>query len=400
MPSEDPADATASGWDVYAIAVSDDPHGQWRRLREAEPVLDAGDGVYFVTRWDLVDAVLRDPRHRAGAGVSASFGATGGLAFDVMRAWLMSLDGPEQTRARGLVRREFTPRQVERLRPGVARVADELCAKLEATASGGSIDLIESLAFALPSEVTRSLFGIDGEDWREVERILRSAGDGPDAGIAMIEALARYFDARVRADACPPGLLAQLQRPDERLGELSPLEVVANAVLLVTAAIDTTAGLIGNAALCLLERPELLRRIRAAPSLVAAAIEETLRFEPPALSCSRRAGVPCELAGVAIAPDSQLLLGLAAANRDPARHPDPDRFDLERDHTGLLSFGGGRHFCLGAALARLEARVAIERLLVRSPVELELVEPPRWQRRNPTVRSLERLPVRLRMRGA
>jgi cytochrome P450 len=362
MPSEDPADATASGWDVYAIAVSDDPHGQWRRLREAEPVLDAGDGVYFVTRWDLVDAVLRDPRHRAGAGVSASFGATGGLAFDVMRAWLMSLDGPEQTRARGLVRREFTPRQVERLRPGVARVADELCAKLEATASGGSIDLIESLAFALPSEVTRSLFGIDGEDWREVERILRSAGDGPDAGIAMIEALARYFDARVRADACPPGLLAQLQRPDER--------------------------------------PELLRRIRAAPSLVAAAIEETLRFEPPALSCSRRAGVPCELAGVAIAPDSQLLLGLAAANRDPARHPDPDRFDLERDHTGLLSFGGGRHFCLGAALARLEARVAIERLLVRSPVELELVEPPRWQRRNPTVRSLERLPVRLRMRGA
>ena len=106
----------AATWDIYSIALEDDPHSRWRALRESSPVLDTGGGVFFITRWDLVDACLRDPRHGAGAGVAASFGAESGLVFDVMRSWLMSLDGPPQQRARDLVRREFTPRQIEGLR--------------------------------------------------------------------------------------------------------------------------------------------------------------------------------------------------------------------------------------------------------------------------------------------
>ena len=181
--------------------------------------------------------------------------------------------------------------------------------------------------------------------------------------------------------------------PDPELGALTPLEVVANAVLLVTAAIDTTSGLIGNALRCLIERPALLARIRREPGRIAAAIEETLRFEPPALSCSRSAGAPLELAGVTIPAGSQLLLGLGAAQRDPARFAEPDRFDPDREPGGLLAFGGGRHFCLGAALARMEAQIVVERLLVGSRFDWALAGAPRWQKRNPTVRAHESLPL-------
>lgn len=404
-----PTAARARGWDVYAIALEDDPHPRWGALREREPVFDAGGGVYFVTRWALVDEILRDPRHRAGIGVAASFGAETGLVHDVMRAWLMSLDGAPQQRARDLVRREFTPRKIEGLRPLIAQIADRLVAQIEAAPPESTIDLVPTLAFALPSEVIRSLFGIPVDEWKNgIEAAILSAGSGPNDGITMIEGLARDFDARLRSGRIPDGLLARLCQPDPELGALSPLEVVANAVLLVTAAIDTTAGLIGNAIACLLERPALLERVRREPARVAAVVEETLRFEPSALSCSRTAGVDLELEGVAIPAGSQLLLGLGAANRDPRRFGDPDRFDVDRDLSGLVSFGGGRHFCLGAALARLEARVALERLLVDGTFDYtiggavgggpESASGPRWQKRNPTIRAHESLPVVLRPR--
>lgn len=394
QPGFTAAAASARGWDVYAIALEDDPHPHWRRLRETTPVLETGGGVYFVTRWDLVDAILRDPRHRAGAGVAASFGAETGLVFDVMRAWLMSLDGPPQQRARDLVRREFTPRKIEAMRPLVRSATERLVESIERDLAAGPVDLVPALAFALPSEVIRTLFGFSEAEWRsEIEPIVRNVDPSPRGGIAMIEGLARAFDARLRSGRVPSGLLEQLCRPDPELGALSTLEVVANSVLLVTAAIDTTAGLIGNTIACLLERPDVLARVRERPELVAAAIEETLRFEPSALSCSRTAGYDLELAGVPIAEGSQLLLSIGAANRDPQRFPDPDRFDLARDAAGLVSFGGGRHFCLGAALARMEAQVAVERLLARGDLDLSLASGVRWQKRNPTIRAHEALPV-------
>lgn len=392
--------AGTGGWDLYSIALGDDPHAQWRTIREETPVLDAGEGVFFVTRWDLVDQVLRDARHGAGSGVSASFGASGGLAFEAMRVWLMSLDGPDQTRARGLVRREFSPRRIEALRPLITQTTDRLISLVEEAPVETPVDLIERLAFALPSEIIRSLFGLPEDEWREeIESVIKGVDDSPGASIQMIEGLAQTFMDRITHGRVPAGLLAQLQVPDPELGALSPLEVVANAVLLVTAAIDTTAGLIGNLAHCVLERPALLDRLRKDPALVPAVVEETLRFEPPALSCSRRAGEDFELAGLRVPAGSQLLLGLAAANRDPSRYADPDRFDPDRDFQGLLSFGGGRHFCLGAALARLEAQIVAERLFLSSRFDFASIEKPRWQKKNPTVRALERFPVHARRRA-
>ncbi len=395
----------APGLNPFEIALAPNPHALWHEIRESHPVWAIGDGGYFITSWEAVDHVLRDARHGAGTGVADSFGTASdsetALAQDVMRVWLMSLDGPDQTRARGLVRREFTPRRVDAMGEQIRRVSDRLVDRIAATPADDSVDLIDRLAFALPNEVIRSLFGFPRKDWeREIEAVIRSVDDSPGASVAMIEGLARAFSRRVQADELPDGLLSQLARGDAELGALSPLEVVANAVLLVTAAIDTTAGLIGNAIHCALERPAVLADVRRRPERIANLVEETLRFEPPALSCSRRAGVDFRLGGVDIPAGAQLLLGLAAANRDPARFAEPDRFRLDRDHSSLLSFGGGRHFCLGAALARLEARIVLERLLVDTEIDFERLEAPHWQRKNPTVRALTRLPVRVVPRRA
>ncbi|MGE4650532.1 MAG: cytochrome P450 [Myxococcota bacterium] len=388
------------GWDIYQIALQDDPYSSWQRIREDSPVLSKGDGVFFVSRWDLVDTVLRDPRHLAGTGVSASFGASEGLAADAMRAWLMSIDGAEQTRARGLVRRSFTPRQTAELENFVRSTARALISELTGLAQESSADLVSGLAFPLPSSVIRSLFGVDRDEWHEeVEAVLRAPQRAEDGGIGMIEALAQYFERRLSRDEIPSGLLSQLRRSDPEFGELTSLEVIANAVLLVTAAIDTTAGLIGNCLRCVIDRPSLQAHLRRETGSIGDAVEETLRFEPPALSCSRTAGFTLELAGVTVPAGSALLLGIGAANRDPGRYPDPDHFSLDRDRSNLLSFGGGRHFCLGATLARMEARVALEQFLEASPLPWEAVEAPQWQAQNPTIRAQERLLVRSREEG-
>lgn len=407
--------ATASGWNIYEIAYATDPHAEWRAIREQTPVLDLGaasergeeGSLYFVSSWAGVEEILRDARHGAGVGVSASFGEQSGLAVEAMQAWLMAIDGAEQTRARGLVRRGFTPARIEDLRPLITETTDRLVSALERDASAAPVDLIERLAFALPSEVIRHLFGFSREAWdAEVISVLKAVDDSPGASFAMIEGLAQAFDRRLARsergaeDAVPDGLLADLRIPDPELGALSRLEVVANAVLLVTAAIDTTAGLIGNLVHCVLARPEIATQFRADRALASPIVEETLRFEPPALSCSRRAGADFEIEGISIPAGSHLLLGLAAASRDPARHPRPDQFALDRDFRGGLAFGGGRHVCLGATLARLEARVVAERLFVDSGFDFEAIEAPVWQQSNPTVRALERLPLRARPRSA
>jgi cytochrome P450 len=387
------------GWDIYEIALRDDPHAALRELREADPVHDAGNGVFLVTRHADVLRVLRDPALRAGSGVTESFGASSGLLHDVMQSWLMALDGPEHLRARGLVSREFTPRRVAALAPEVesmaARLVDAFASEAE-SASGA--DLVRGLALALPSEVIRHLFRIAPEEWSErVEPIFRPGGAGL-AGGAVLEELAKVFQEKIeRPERLPSdGLLALLRVADPQVGSLSDLEVVANCVLLVTAAIDTTTGLIANAVLCLLRHPNALAEVLARPERLESAVEETLRYEPSALSASRYAPEPVEVGGRSLAAGSHLLCSLAAANRDPRRYERPDMFALDRPDREHLGFGGGRHVCVGAPLARLEARAALSALFRRLP-RLELAEEPvAFRKDNPTVRAPLRLALRAR----
>ena len=392
------------GWDVYRIAALDDPYPVWAAIREESPVLDAGGGVFFVSAFELANEALRHPAVRAGSGVAESFGATEGPVYDVATSWLMSLDGEEHQRARGLVRREFTSKRVEALRPFIDAAADRLAREFATACGEQPSDLVPALAFALPSEVIRSLFAIDADEWqRDVVPLIAPTGepatdptraDAPAPG-AAVAALAEYFRRRIERGGDAGGLLAQLRVADPESGRLSDRAVIANAVLLVTAAIDTTTGLVANTVACLLSHPDQLARVRAHPELVVGVVEETLRFEPPALSCSRTTVEPITLGGVAIPAGSHLLVCIGAANRDPRRFPDPDRFDVERPverGAETLSFGGGRHFCLGAALARLEAQVAVRALLEHAP-DIALHEPIAWRKDSPTVRAPAHLVV-------
>jgi cytochrome P450 len=246
------------------------------------------------------------------------------------------------------------------------------------------------------------LFRIDPAEWSErVEPLFRPAAGAELRQGGAIQGLAEYFDELVRApdDLDPKSLLALLAVPDEEDGELTDLEVVANCVLLVTAGIDTTTALISNTLLCLLQNPEQLELVRADPeALIPAAIEETLRFEPPALSASRQVDEKLSLGGREIPAGSQILVSIAAANRDPHCYRDPDRFDVTRSGPESLTFGGGRHFCLGASLARLEARAVFEALL-ESGCALEL-DSFAWRKDNPTVRGPSELRVRALPRKA
>jgi cytochrome P450 len=398
VPGSEPRPELQRGWDIYEIALRDDPHAALRELRESDPVHDAGNGVFLVTRHADVQRVLRDPALRAGSGVSESFGAASGLLRDVMQSWLMALDGPEHGRARGLVSREFTPRRVAALEPAVAEIAERLVEALAREATGASgADLVRGLALALPSEVIRYLFRIGADEWDERALPLFLPGGGGPGGGAVLEGLAKYFQEKIsRPGQLPPdGLLALLRVADPEAGALSDLEVVANCVLLVTAAIDTTTGLVANAVLCLLRHRVALEAVLARPALVEAAVEETLRYEPSALSASRYAPAPVEVGGRTLAAGSHLLCSIAAANRDPRRYERPDDFDLAREEREHLAFGGGRHVCLGAPLARRAARAALAALLRRLP-RLELAEEAvAFRKDNPTVRA----PVRLRVRA-
>jgi cytochrome P450 len=398
MPTQAvPPPARTRGWDVYEIALRDDPHAALRELRESDPVHDAGGGVFFLTRHEDVLRVFRDPLLHAGIGVSESFGAASGLLHDVMAGWLMSLDGPEHQRSRGLVSREFTPRRVAALEPAIDAIAAELVEQLaRGAAEPDGADLVQGLAFALPSQVIRHLFRIEPAEWAErVEPLFRPGGPGFAGGAALL-GLAEYFEAKLaRPERLPPdGLLALLRVADAEAGALSELKVVANCVLLVTAAIDTTTGLLANAVLCLLRHPEALARAAAEPAFLEAAIEETLRFEPSALSGSRFATAPVEVGGRRLPAGSHLLCSIAAANRDPRRFADPDRFDPARGAIEHVTFGGGRHVCLGAPLARLEARRTLGALLARLPGLALAEERVEWRKDNPTVRAPARLRVR------
>jgi cytochrome P450 len=387
----------ASGWDIYELHRRADLHAALAKLREEAAVHALAGGVFVVTRFAEAERALRAPELQAGSGVVESFGARTGFLHDVMTHWLMAQDGALHERARGLVRREFTPRRVEALRPFIAHTAERLAREVAHDAAHGRVDLVARFAFALPSEVIREQFRIAPDEWRErVEPLFAPGGASAPAG-GFLEALAHYFfeqNARA-ASAHPESLLVRLRAPDRELGALSELEIVANAVLLVSAAIDTTTGLIANALLCLHRFPGQLARVRADAALLADAVEETLRFEPPALSCSRFAARECELGGVAIPEGANVLISIAAASRDPARFASPDDFELARPAERTLAFGGGRHVCLGAALARMEAELAVGALLRAAP-RLALDCDVAWRTDSPTVRAPRALYASLR----
>jgi cytochrome P450 len=383
-----------------------DPYPVYHRLRAEDPVHHHPLGFYVLTRYEDVAAFLRDARF-GKSGYQALFEARFGGGPDA--SWLalsmLFRDPPDHTRLRALVGKAFTPRVVETLRPRVQAVVDQL---LDRVAGAGCMDVIEDLAYPLPVTVISELLGVpvgaadQVKAWsRDVARALDAialpvAPEVLEAGRRATRGMVDHFGRLAGERRRRPGadLLSGLVEAEEAGDRLTERELLATCVLLYVAGHETTVNLIGNGLLALLSHPGEWERLRAEPALLPGAVEELLRYDGPVQRTGRTAASDVEIGGVPI-PAGTLVLGmLGAANRDPAQFEEPDRLDVTREEPRHLAFGAGIHYCLGAALARLEAQVAIGTLAGRFPDIHLAAERPAW-RPSSTLRGLESLPVRM-----
>jgi len=379
-------------------ALADDPYPTMNRLREEAPVHKTPLGYYRIFRHADVTRVLRELR----VGVRTTDGVLPGVDESVMpRRFMLMQDPPNHTRLRRLVSRAFTPPAIERMRPHVQQLVDQM---LDAAVAKGTLDVVADLARPLPSTIICQMLGVPladrpkFTDWTaHVTHLLvpqtMSEQTRTRAGAAA-SGLIQYMNALIAERRKAPGqdMLSVLIRAEEDGDKLSHEELITQSVGLLVAGFETTIGLIGNGVRQLILHPSELAKLRADPALVASAVEECLRFDGPIPATRRVLHEDAELGGYVIPKNTELLLCLAAAHRDPRALPDPERFDVGRAHSANLAFGGGIHFCLGAHLARLEAQIAIG-TLVRRFRTLELEQPePIWG--ESLFRIQARLPVR------
>jgi len=300
---------------------------------------------------------------------------------------------------RGLVARSFTPRRVERLRPEVEEMCDELLDDL-----GGEGDFVDRVAFPLPANVISALVGVPKADREYLRPLVSALGVGveptaSDEEIAAADAAGEEITeyvvdliARRRAEPQDDLLSGMIEASDGN-DTLSETEIVVNTLLIYAAGFETTTHLLGNTVRQLVAHPDQHQLLRDDRSLVPTAVEEVLRYDPPVQMDGRYVFEDIEIGGVEIPAGSGTMTLLGAVNRDPAVIADPECFDVTRTDTPVLSFGSGIHFCLGAALARLEGQALLGRMLDRHH-RWEIVEEPTWRSRF-TLRGVEHLQVRL-----
>ena len=368
---------------------SDDPYPRYAELREAAPVHRMPDGSFVVTRWDECWSTYRKPT------VFSSSGTRGGDYASTKS--IISLDPPAHTRMRQLVTGPFRPAAIASLESELRDVAEGLVEDLMAANRSGEADLVAHLAVPLPVIAIARMLGIPSERYPE----FRHWSDHSVAGLAGLDVdravvkqarrdMMEFFLGLVTERRKSPGddlISAIVNGPDPLDDEFA----VAFCFTLLVAGNETTTNLIGNAMLALLAHPEQAEQLWADPDLIPGAVEEALRYDAPAQTNIRRAATDTDIAGHPIPADSLVVLLIGSANRDPRKYEDPDRFDITRNAREHLAFGNGVHLCLGASLARLEARLAYETLRARvrnvrsaGPVV----------RQNGQLRGVRRLPIK------
>lgn len=377
-----------------------DPHPVYARLRARGPVHrvrlpqpQAPREAWLVVGYEEARAALADPRL---AKDTTELGVTF-LDEELIGKHLLAADPPQHSRLRGLVTRAFTARRVEALRPRIEQVTGEL---LDAMLPQGRADLVDAFAYPLPITVICELLGVPELD-RAAFRAMSTEVVAPTDGDREYEAVRRlgeYLTELIEDKRCAgpaDDLLGDLIRTTAEDGDrLSVTELRGMAYLLLVAGHETTVNLLTNGVYALLTHPGQLAALRADMSLLDGAIEEMLRYEGPVETATYRfAAEPVEIAGTTVGKGEAVLIGLTAAGHNDARYPDPHRFDIRRDPRGHLAFGHGIHYCLGAPLARLEARTALRALLERAP-GLALDGPPGPCLPGMLMRGLRSLPVR------
>ena len=381
------------------------PYPLYHRLRNLDPVhWDPYLHAWVVTRY--ADAVRVLEHFRAQRTPTPEHLAARDLAelnpiAQVLVRQMIFMDPPNHARIRALAAAAFTPARVEKLRTHIQEITEGF---IDAVAPRGRMDVIADLADLLPATVTAELMGIPVADRDRLKALSRSFSEmlgnfqhNPGRAAAMlrtVDELTSYFRERIREQQTEPreGVVRALLTAEIDGDRLNLDEVIANCIITLTGGLETTTNLIGNGLFTLLENPGGFARLASDPSLLPSAIEEFLRFESPIQQTARLAPDDLELGGKTIHKSDAVISVIGAANRDPARFPDPDRLDLGRADNRHLAFGWGGHFCFGAPLARLEAQIVFRTILRRLRNITPASFPPRWQS-NTTFRGLVALPI-------
>ena len=381
-----------------------DPYPLYERLRALGPAATGPDGTLIASGYRECSMLLRDPRlHKAPTDLLTAAGYPDWQerpAMGLMFTSLVMLNPPAHTRLRRLVSSSFTARRVEGLRPAVEEIVAQACEQV-----AGESDFVATFAFPLPVTVIGELLGIPASDrpmfqslardWMALADVLTPhVVDRADAAASVIGAYLAELAAE-RRDHPGDDPISAMAAAMEGGDTLTADELVTMAALLLAAGFETTTGLLSNGLVALLAHPGQADRLRAEPALAVPAVEELLRYDSPVqILFGRSAPSDLMIAGLTLAAEQQVMTLIGAANRDPAVFSQPDKLILDRAQQAPLSFGGGIHYCLGAPLARLEARVAFPALLNRFPGLALAGEP--VSREGITLRGHTSLPISAR----
>ncbi len=375
----------AAAFDIRKLSPDflDNPYPTYRALRQCDPVHRMPDGSYFLTRYDDCLAVYR-ATETWSSDKKLDFRPNffDSLLYEHHTTSLVFNDPPYHARVRKLLAPAFTPRALRALQARIEALVDRL---LASAAERGEIDLIADFAAAIPIALIGDMLGIPQTEreplrgWSlailgALEPVLSRAQF--DTGVGAVAAFKNYLDdiiaRRVRSDDNDPAeilskLIAgtDLAASEAHGDRLTKLELIHNCIFLLNAGHETTTNLIGNGVDLLIRHPDVMSELRRHPNAIETAVEEFLRMESSNQLGNRRAVKDTMLGGVAVAAGSYVHIGIGAANRDPAQFPDPDRLDIRREPNRHLAFGTGIHACAGMSLARMEAQVAIGRLVAR-----------------------------------
>ncbi|MBM4258651.1 MAG: cytochrome P450 [Deltaproteobacteria bacterium] len=354
--------------------VQDNPYPYYKELRDNAPVAWVESmQAYAVSRYADVDYILRNPRLFSSALWNEA--ASGDLVVVPEAPGLLSMNPPDHTRMRKLANKGFTPSRIREMVPHVQAIAQRLLQPLKKQAE---VDIVSSLAVPLPVIAIAEILGVEVERQTDFKRwsndVVRTLNHPTDETVRAeikqsIKEFREYIGAMIEKRRTEPGndLITAFVQAEEERQVLTSIEVLGLTVLILGAGNETTTNLIGNCVLALLDHPAEFAKVQAGQVTIPAMIEEVMRYDSAVQVIFRQATQDVELEGGKIPAGATILVLLGSANRDQRKYPEPDRFDVDRNPPDQLGFGYGIHYCLGAPLARLEARSALEALLFGCP---------------------------------
>ncbi len=400
-------------YDLNSAEFLADPYPVYDQLRVNDPIHWSPVNSYWIlTRYADIASLIHDERlssNRIGAHAGRmpdQLKAHFRPFFTAVSSWMLMIDPPDHTRLRGLVSKAFTPHVVENMRAMVQKLVNEMLASAKET---GRMDVIIDLANPLPALVIAEMLGVPGSDqkqfktWSDDIAMALSGLDSARSKEELLELyeiaqksfllLSGYFAEKVAELRQNPreNLLSALVQAEEQGDRLTQDELFSNCVLLMLAGHETTTNLIGNGVLALIRNPDELERLKQKPELIGSAIEELLRYDSPVQKC-RVALADFPVDGQEIKQGQMVCFSFGAANRDPEYFASPHQLDLARQPNRHLAFGHGLHYCVGAALARLEGQVALSTIFRTLPGLRLNSDSLEWNR-SLTLRGLKSLPV-------